>query len=282
METRFKFIATFLILILIILVIFNGCSKKSSDVQTSGSGERPTISAAERALAMLEVQNTFSKHQRIRDNVEELNTIWVRQDGPNAETAKWTQPMGIWEGMDAIMSYYGTASRENEKKTLEEISKLYPDIKVTPENYGIGTWGVNSPTNPIIEIAGDGKTAKGIWESNGPSLSSSVVNGQLEVHGTWFWRTYAVDFIKEDGQWKIWHFNIVYDISSALDAPYGMDYTKYRAPERDTYGGGGVPGLPSPTMANPDPYLNWSPLRIPQDQPRIPEPYYTFSETFSY
>jgi len=29
-------------------------------------------------------------------------------------------------------------------------------------------------------------------------MSSSVVDDKLEVHGTWFWRKYAVDFVKED------------------------------------------------------------------------------------
>ena len=247
-----------------------------------GAEERPSISIAQRALDMQEVQNVMSKHEYIRDNTEELNTIWVRQDGPHAKTAKWTSPAGIWEGMELIMSYYGTASNESEKKSLEAIHELYPDIEVKPENYGIGTWGFNSPTNPVIEIAGDGKTAKGIWESNGPYLFPSVVDGKVVVHGTWFWRTYAVDFVKEDGQWKFWHMNIVYDVSSPLDAEYGMDYTKVKAPERDTYKGGGQPGLPSPTRPNPDPYPSWSPTRVRPAQPRVPEPYYTFSETFSY
>ncbi|MDB9822226.1 nuclear transport factor 2 family protein [Deltaproteobacteria bacterium] len=278
MKTRFKYFLTFFACLIIASYALGGCTQQEVDNSQAIEAQK----LAQRALDVHEVQNVMSKHQLIRDNIEELNTIWVRQDGPNAKTAKWTQPQGIWEGMESIMSYYGTAAREGEIRTLEAISELYPEIKVVPENYGIGDWGVNSPTNPVIEIAGDGKTAKGLWESNGPYMSSSVVDGKVAVHGTWFWRTYAVDFMKEDGQWKIWHMNIVYDISTALDAPYGMDYTKYQAPERDTYGGGGTPGLPAPTGVNPNPYRNWSPTRVPERQPRIPEPYYTFSETFSY
>lgn len=277
MGNKFRYLAIFFICVAIGLIASTASAKKNACGK-----EMTTVEMAERALDVQEIQNVMSKHQLIRDNIEELDTIWVKQDGPYAETAKWTQPMGIWEGKESIMSYYGTAAREGEIETLKAINKLYPDIKVVPENYGIGTWGVNSPTNAVIEVAGDGKTAKGLWESNGPYISSSVVDGKLEVHGTWFWRKYAVDFIKEDGQWKIWHMNLVYDISSALDAPYGMDYTKYQAPESDTYGGGGVPGLPPPTKANPDPYQNWSPLRPPQNQPGIPEPYCSFNETFSY
>ena len=33
---------------------------------------------------------------------------------------------------------------------------------------------------------------------------------------------------------------------------------------------------------NPNPYQAWSPIKLPKIEPRFPEPYYTFSETFSY
>jgi len=270
MKTKIKYSAIIFACFLIVLVFnFSGAR---------GEEQRQTISTAQRALDMLEVQNTMSKHSYLSvfDHARELKEIWVREDGEFAKTAHWTNPQGIQEGIDLIKKNYVTDYMERQKKLLEEINKLYPEIKVSPENYGIGSWGFNDPTNPVIEIAGDGKTAKGIWNSNGPSLSTSVVDGKLSVHGTWFWRTYAVDFVKEDGKWKIWHMNIVYDISSPLDAEYGMDYTKYKA---STGGGSSYLTMNKP---NPNPYQPWSPLRIPQNQPRIPEPYYTFSETFSY
>ena len=36
------------------------------------------------------------------------------------------------------------------------------------------------------------------------------------------------------------------------------------------------------TAENPNPYKPWSPTKVPAIEPRFPEPYYTFSETFSY
>ena len=45
---------------------------------------RPTISAAERALAMWEIQNTMSKHAYYHAagmHIEELADIWVDADG---------------------------------------------------------------------------------------------------------------------------------------------------------------------------------------------------------
>jgi len=247
--------------------------------------KRLTISVAQRALDILEVEKIMSKHKHIGggawDNTKELETIWVDPDGPHSKTATLGSPSGIWEGMELIMRYYGTAHRDSQRKELEAFNKLYPDIKVVPENYGIGTWyGGNNPTNPVIEIAGDGKTAKGLWDSNGPMITSSVRDGKVVAQGAWFWRMYAVDFVKEGGEWKIWHMNIVYDIIPPLEAEYGLDWTKYRVPERR--GGGDSSDPLGPTRPNPNPYEEWSPLRLPQHQPRIPEPYYTFSETFSY
>ena len=285
MQTRFKFPAIFLTLFLGVMVIFSGCSKKSADTQTSGSGERPTISAAERALAMLEVQNTFSKHHgyMLIDQCEELDKVWVKRDGPYGKTATMTQPRRIMTGMDTFYKDYCEETKAGKLKTLQEINKLYQEIEVVPENIGVGSWsGGNQPTNPIIEVAGDGKTAKGMWNSNGPGLNTSVKDGKLVVSGMWFWRTYYVDFVTEDGKWKIWHIQMTYDITMRLggDNDYLLDFSKYKAPEPGTTTF--EPG--SGYSSNPNPYQDWSPLRLPQtkQRPPMPEPYYTFSETFSY
>jgi hypothetical protein len=45
---------------------------------------------------------------------------------------------------------------------------------------------------PVIEIAGDGQTARGVWES------PAVVGGSA-------WQRYGVDFIRTNAGWKIWH-----------------------------------------------------------------------------
>jgi len=55
---------------------------------------------------------------------------------------------------------------------------------------------------PIIEVAKDGKTAKAYWVSLGHETKPR--DGKMTAH--WCWGKYAVDFVKEDGQWRIWHF----------------------------------------------------------------------------
>jgi SnoaL-like domain len=217
------------------------------------------------------------------DQCKELDNIWVRRDGPYGKTATMTQPRRIMTGMDTFYKDYCEETKAGKLKTLQEINKLYPEIEVKPENIGVGSWsGGNQPTNPIIEVAGDGKTAKGMWNSNGPGLNTSVKDGKLVVSGMWFWRTYYVDFVKEEGKWKIWHIQMTYDLTMPLGGGnnYLLDFSKYEShpQEAATF----EPG--SGYSSNPNPYQDWSPLRLPQtkQRPPMPEPYYTFSETFSY
>ena len=58
-------------------------------------------------------------------------------------------------------------------------------------------------TTPYIEVAGDGKTAKGVW------ISPGIITGKVGATGTlkaiWAWGSMGVDFVKEDGQWRFCH-----------------------------------------------------------------------------
>ena len=56
-----------------------------------------------------------------------------------------------------------------------------------------GGFTIHMAVGPVIEIAKDGKTARGIWFSPG-------CGGTL-----WVWGVYMVDYVKEDGEWKFWH-----------------------------------------------------------------------------
>jgi hypothetical protein len=75
------------------------------------------------------------------------------------------------------------------------IARLYPD-KETPE---LGMYHEQRAVNPVIEIAKEGKTAKGVWYSPG-----IVSDGPKNVQG-WMYGKYDMDYIKENGEWKILH-----------------------------------------------------------------------------
>ncbi|KXT11914.1 hypothetical protein AC579_8583 [Pseudocercospora musae] len=58
-------------------------------------------------------------------------------------------------------------------------------------------------TTGMVEVAGDGKSAKGTWRS--PSVQA--VMSEEGAEPIWLFGSYAVDFIKKEDGWKIWHFH---------------------------------------------------------------------------
>ncbi len=242
---------------------------------------RESISAAERALAMWEVQNVMSKHAYYHAaalNLEEITAIWVDEYGDNAATAKFSSPAWVMNGINTIKGAYGRINQDNRQKALEKIAKIYPDIEVTEANLGAGhEWVMHTNTTPVIEVAGDGKTAKGIWYSPGMGLITEFEGDTARVDGTFFWEKYAADFVNENGVWKIWHLQMAYDFTPKLDDKW-LDFEKkgmVQTGERD----GEMPdGFSKPEYS----YPSYSMKRAATIYPAIPQPYYTFSETFSY
>ncbi|MBN1626050.1 MAG: nuclear transport factor 2 family protein [Deltaproteobacteria bacterium] len=269
---------------------------------------RKEISDGERALAMMQVQNVFSKHafyHQVGKHCEEIEDIWVAEDGPNAKTAKWTlSGSTLLQGIAKIKEEYCTKHLEDQKKTLTELSKKIPSIKDIPENIGAGSeYVMHTQETPVIEVAGDGKTAKMICYSIGLAVRGSVdESGKTSVSTGWMWEKYGVDFIKEDGEWKIWHLINLMDQGPQESgsqgqggpggAPGGQAMAQGGAPggqggEPGGQGGepggrGGAPGGQTGGSEQVSEHFRYSPTAVLRIDPPFPEPYYTFSETFEY
>lgn len=74
-----------------------------------------------------------------------------------------------------------------------------------------GLW-MHGMCTPIIEVAKDGKTARGLWMMIGSETMIREGNEAIVPQGTdavanWGFGQFAMDFIKEDGEWKIWKYN---------------------------------------------------------------------------
>jgi hypothetical protein len=283
MSTKVKYLSILLACLLIGFIAYSSFSASTK--------ERPTISDGEYAKAWVSCQNLMSIHNYyhgVNHNLEELDAIWVKEDGAYAKTATFSQPGGVWEGIDLIKVFYGNPKTKDKNQSIKEM------IKNEPSAYPVGTMGIHLNTTPIIVVAGDGKSAKGIWYSPGPIFNftgQKDKDGNDIASGTMYMEKYGVDFAKEDGEWKIWHIQMYYDYVFSL----GSDWTKPGArqqaqgqPPADQKGekaaapSGGMPQQVKSTRANPNPYAQWSPTRVSTLEPKIPVPYYTFSETFSY
>jgi hypothetical protein len=133
----------------------------------------------------------------------------------------------------------------------------------------VGTMAMHCPICPVIEVARDGKTAKGVWIGLGLLAMKNRETG--EPTGTWEWDKYGVDFIKENGQWKIWHHHIY-----RLLHGWGVDEKwadQFKKPE--PFLGMKMDGPP----VDDNPYRPDSVQRL---VPKPPEPYETWADTTMY
>lgn len=228
----------------------------------------------QRAVDYQRIQNLMSLrayyHSAFRNDLE-LPLYAQRPD------VCWGQNQGYWVGIDSIRRYYVDGNVRLLTDDLIKMSRRYPSVKADAGNLGCGNLAMHTLTTGIIEIAKDGQTAKGLWYSPG-ILVGAAVGGNEEFDAGWMWEKYAVDFIKEeDGEWKFWHLNVLTDWSSRPPPLAVSEGTGLSAEEIE---GSGV-CLPEPDIKR-DLYEVWSRTRVPHLQPRPPEPYETFSQTFSY
>jgi hypothetical protein len=128
-----------------------------------------------------------------------------------------------------------------------------------------GTMFEHQLTTPVIQVAADGRTAKGLWFSPGHETTADA-NGNLDPN--WCWGKFGADFIKEDGQWKIWHYHW-YD---TFMIPYDKSWveTPQPAPDAIQTPPGIVPDQP-PTSRS-----TYWPDQVRRPIPEYPEPYETW------
>ncbi|MEM2514302.1 MAG: nuclear transport factor 2 family protein [Candidatus Bathyarchaeia archaeon] len=199
----------------------------------------------ERLKAVHEIQNLMSKYEYYHtaqrdDKIAEM--FAERAEDISAEIAFW----GRYKGSQGTRKLY---------------AKVHPYLY---EKAGLGSLFIHTLTTPVIEVAKDGQTAKGVWIS--PGIETSRVNGKLQA--TWCWIKYGVDFVKENGKWKFWRLK-VYRI---FRCPYEKSWVEM--PEVD-------PGpFELPEELKPDepsvydrPYSPWT---KPDLVPEPPEPYDTW------
>ncbi|WP_231634806.1 nuclear transport factor 2 family protein [Novosphingobium sp. KN65.2] len=225
-----------------------------------------------------DVENLFSRymylHNAFQDN--QIVSLWAKKGTPDIRSQY--SNLGVYTNWDSIMSYH--------RDRPSPIGKLL----------------FHYVTTPVIEVAGDGQTAKGLWIVNGlesgltdPEHAKNMPDWMFEkemVDGKKVWMhnvylKFGIDFIKQDGQWKIWHFHCF----EVARAPYGMGWIPFAAAAQDDsfnvdlmyMGDDGkpvfMPKADGPASVPNNTYRTDTAQRL---EARPPEPYRTFSETFAY
>ncbi|MCR5784441.1 MAG: hypothetical protein K6G40_02200 [Eubacterium sp.] len=183
---------------------------------------------------------------------------------------------GGYKGNKAVEQYYGDCAKEIELSS-KLIKNKFPDVfegKTDEELYGVGMINYMPVDSHVIEVAEDFNTAKAIFNVRG---SYCHLTGEGPI-ANWTYGYIAADFIKEDGKYKIWHMQILYNI----DNPCGVNFI---APAKSYKRVEGFEAMDDYKMHEPNiktKVEHYHPFRIVGAFPKVPEPYNTFEETFSY
>jgi hypothetical protein len=180
----------------------------------------------------------------------EVEELWSTQDDVVFEA----EDMGAWTKLSSIKRSY-----------------------VNGNPFPSGTKGLmveHTLTTPVLEIAEDGLTAKGVWIS--PGHETFPVGDKPKAH--WSWGRYAVDFRKEEGKWKIWHLHVL----TTFRTPFDQDWVDTALNKPKHLPGDGEPiesiGVADRGVSFNEPY---HPDKAPEFQPVPPDPYKTWADTFS-
>lgn len=139
----------------------------------------------------------------------------------------------------------------------ESVRSLYRAFEATREIPGF--FILHMTVNPYIEIARDGRSARSHWLSPGCAGSNTSAS--------WIWGPCYVDYVKEDGAWRISHTNL---------AP--LFRNRYETSWAEAKDHGSVRG---PLSVKPDEpstvYRPYNEVKTERDifrrHPRLPEPY---------
>ena len=184
---------------------------------------------------------------------------------------------GWYVGREAIANWFAAIDQATALKAKLLKADLPDKLRDQDDAslYGIGDFDVNPLGTPVIELADDLQTAKGIWYSQG-SKADVTEAGPVSY---WTFGVFAVDFVCEDGAWKIWHLQYLEDVKCLCGQSWAAEQTPF--PENPAFAALKDVKLPEPTVkVTLREY--YSPSRPLAKLPRLPEPYATFADTFSY
>lgn len=238
-----------------------------------------------KALTPEEKLNRFEDLREIKNLMGRMSADYLDCKQAGMFDAYWSKRddvclavnSGYFTGSDSVAAYYANLA---DRVALESslIKAHFPDDlagKSDEEVFGVGHMDYKPVETGIIEIAGDRKTAKGLWCMRGAHAKFTPYG----PWGMWEWGWFAADFVMEDGEWRIWHLQYIIDVLKKA----GTDWT---GPDPE---GEVIPqfaALADFKEAEPDVpailHENYNAGRAFSPSPRQPEPYETFSETFSY
>jgi len=186
---------------------------------------------------------------------------------------------GYYQGRAALEGYYASIDAATKKKA-QVLKKVFPEDlgDYSDEKlYGRGHMEIRSLDNAIIEVAGDGKTAKAFFYVFGLVTDIS----ERGAISSWVLGSICFDFIRENDAWKIWHVLYLEDVDTPAGKKWGNPAAIEEFPPMKEFAdmAGVSVAKPNVPMELRSLYTGSRPFT---KLPKVPEPYDTFENTFSY
>lgn len=219
-----------------------------------------------------EIKDLMSRRCYYKQNdwrQQELQELWVA-DPEYQATASLSNNLGYFVGMADITAYYVDGIAEKRQGQLEMVKANYPDAQ-----YGNSVMNAHTYHTVMVELAGDGKTARYLAYDHGHQTDPQP-DGTAK--GYWTSGHILADLVKEDGVWKIWHIKSMHDLSIPAAPVPGAGGGGFGGPPPEEDGEGGPPpeggeGGPGPGGPPKMPDLGPDPYEDDYGTPTIPKPY---------
>jgi len=222
-----------------------------------------------------DIMNVASMHEYYHNAWEhraEIENAWSKRDD-----ISWKNNTDFYKGRKDTWRFYVT--------NAETLPKT-------------GGFAYHMLTTPIILVAGDGKTAKGIFMSFG-NVAGAMKGSTM---ADWTEEKYGIDFIKEDGKWKIWHLRTYVEYYFPLKGDFTNPDDNQAAPDsqktktstpaaggsQESKSGATVKEEPGSTfdLATPTEkgvyYEGYYPTRVMPFNPTIPKDYCHWDDSMAY
>lgn len=144
--------------------------------------ELDRVGAAQKCEQLMTTYVSLHMEMRHKDYLR----LWTQRPD-----CKLEMPWGAYEGYAGVERCY---LKDHGDRSMPEIQELLKGLLCV---HTIGT--------SVIEVAADGKTARGVWISPGFETANEGTDGPM---GMWAWSKYGVDFLLEEDGWKIWKMKV--------------------------------------------------------------------------
>lgn len=215
----------------------------------------------------------FVHYLLLKKEADIVEDLWSRR-----EDICYGVNSGWYAGREEVKNYFGWFPGYT-ARVAACLKDRFPEKlgeKTEDEIFGVGLMELKSISNYVIEVAEDGESAKGFCCLFG-------FNTTVDTRGpisNWILGTIAVDFVYEDGEWRILHMQVLEDINKPTGSDWGAAEPKAfeDLPEFEALRGL-TPPEPSVKTVLHESYTG---SRKTTDYPPLPVPYATLAATFSY